>query len=200
MADDPIRLELQLRDGTPVVVRPLQPSDRELVAEAYRQLSPEARYQRFWSHTGEMIGAGMIDRLVRQDPASHVSWVVLDRTRPFPGLGGGSWWLESSASGLVEMSAVVLDSEQGRGIGTLLLAVLWLTALQAGAREMVGYVLPDNHQASRWLRDCGASGTWDGYKSCFRWDLRDLDALPATPAAADLAGWLAELSPVLMVD
>lgn len=34
------RLELELRDGTPVIVRPLVESDRPLVAEAYRRLSP----------------------------------------------------------------------------------------------------------------------------------------------------------------
>lgn len=195
-----MRLDLRLRDGTPVVVRPLQSSDRRLVAEAYRRLSPESRYQRFWSHTGELIGEEMLDRLVRQDPASHVSWAVLDRSRPFPGLGGASWWREPAGSPLVEMSAIVLDADQGRGIGTLLLAVLWLTALEAGAREMVGYTLADNRKASRWLRDCGASGSWDGYKSCFHWNLHDLDSLEETPAAADLVNWLAELSPLLLSD
>jgi hypothetical protein len=34
------RHELTLRDGTPVIVRPLIEGDRKLVAEAYRRLSP----------------------------------------------------------------------------------------------------------------------------------------------------------------
>ena len=70
------RLELNLRDGTPVIVRPLLEEDRALVAEAYRRLSPEARYQRFWTRTGEMLGDAMLDRLVRQDPARHMTWAV----------------------------------------------------------------------------------------------------------------------------
>ena len=200
MDEDPLRFELRLRDGTPVVVRPLCAEDRPTVAEAYRRLSPESRYARFWSPTGEMIGDAMLDRLVRQDPATHVSWAVLDLSRPFTGLGGASWWRDPPGGDEVEMSAIVLDSDHGRGIGTLLLAVLWLTALQAGAREMVGYVLPDNRKASRWLRDCGGTGTWDGYKLIYRWKLADLDLLPETPAAADLAAWLAELAPRLLHD
>lgn len=188
-----MRFELRLRDGTPVVLRPLCVADRPLVAEAYRRLSPESRYQRLWSHTGEMIGDRMLDSLVEQNPASHVSWAVLDLDRPFPGLGGASWWRESAGAREVEMSAVVLDDEQGRGVGTLLLAVLWLTAMRAGADSMVGYVLPDNRKAARWMRNCGAAGSWDGYKSCFRWDLTNLDGLPET--AAELVGWLAELAP-----
>ncbi len=35
------RLELNLRDGTPVIVRPLIAEDRPLVAEAYRRILPK---------------------------------------------------------------------------------------------------------------------------------------------------------------
>jgi hypothetical protein len=48
------------------------------------------------------------------------------------------------------------------------------------------------------MRDCGAEGEWDGYKLVFRWDLNNLDALPETAAASDLAAWLAELSPRIL--
>jgi hypothetical protein len=56
----------------------------------------------------------------------------------------------------------------------------------------------DNRGAANWIRDCGGSGEWDGYKLIFRWNLNDLDALPETPAAADLAAWLAELAPRIL--
>jgi len=39
----PDRLELELRDGTPVIARPLIPEHRPELAEAYRSLSPQAR-------------------------------------------------------------------------------------------------------------------------------------------------------------
>ncbi len=93
---------------------------------------------------------------------------------------------------------MVLDEDHARGIGTLLLAVMWLTAFRAGLNEMVGYTLVENRRAANWMRDCGAKGDWDGYKLVFRWQLDDLDSLPETPAAADLAAWLAELSPRLL--
>ena len=192
------RFELALRDGTPVIVRPLLEEDRPLVAEAYRRLSPEARYQRFWTRTGEMIGEAMLDRLVRQNPATHMTWTVLDPAREFPGVGGASWWRNAANANEAEISAMVLDEDQGRGIGTLLLAVMWLSAFRAGLQHLVGYTLPDNRRAANWMRDCGATGTWDGYKLVFSWQLDDLDTLPETPAAADLAAWLAELSPQIL--
>lgn len=189
------RFLLELRDATPVIVRPLIEEDRMLVAEAYRRLSPESRYQRFWSRTGEMLGDAMLDRLIEQNPEKHVTWAVLDAAREFPGIGGASWWRNPNQPDEAEMSAMVLDDDQNRGIGTLLLAVMWLTAYRAGIEHLVGYTLLDNRRAANWMRDCGAKGEWDGYKLIFRWDLDDLECLPETAAAADLASWLADLSP-----
>ena len=192
------RFELELRDGTPVIVRPLLEEDRAAVAEAYRRLSPEARYQRFWTHTGEMIGDAMLDRLLEQNPVRHETWAVLDPAREFPGIGGASWWRDVAKPDEAEISAMVLDDDQGRGIGTLLLAVMWLSAFRAGLEHLVGYSLADNRRAANWMRDCGGQGSWDGYKLVFRWDLDNLETLPETPAAADLAAWLAELSPRIL--
>jgi GNAT superfamily N-acetyltransferase len=192
------RLELVLRDGTPVVARPLIPEDRTELAEAYRRLSPAARYNRFWTHTGEVVGEKMLSRVLEQDPATHVSWTVLDLSREFSPLGGASWWRDANHPAEAEISLIVLDAEQGRGIGTLLLALMWLTAFRAGVEVMVGHVLAENRQAAGWMRDCGASGEWDGYKLTYHWNLNDLEALPATRAAAELADWLARLAPKIL--
>ena len=189
------RHELVLRDGTPVIVRPLIEDDRQLLAEAYRRLSPEARYQRFWTRTGEMLGDAMLNRLLDQDPQSHMTWAVLDPAREFPGVGGASWWRNAANPAEAELSAMVLDADQGRGIGTLLLAVTWLSAFRAGVEHLVGYTLTDNRRAANWMRDCGGEGSWDGYKLAFRWDLDNLSDLPETAAATDLAAWLATLAP-----
>lgn len=191
-------LPLELRDGTPVIARAMSPADRDKLAEAYRLLSPESRYNRFWTRTGEVIGETMLNRILEQDPFRHVSWTVLDPARNFPPIGGASWWRNLNRPDEAEISAIVLDADQGRGVGTLLLAIMWLTAYRAGVRELVGYALGENRQAADWMRDCGAAGSWDGYKLAFRWNLENLDLLPETRAAADLADWLAALSPVLL--
>jgi len=192
------RFELALRDGTPVIVRPLLEEDRPLVAEAYRRLSPEARYQRFWTPIGELLGDTMLDRLIEQNPQRHVTWVVLDPSREFAGVGGASWWRNAANPAEAEISAMVLDADQRRGIGTLLLAVMRLTAIRAGVTQLVGFTLQDNRRAAQWMQDCGASGTWDGYKLVFRWNLVTCEALPATPAGNDLAAWLEQLSPLFL--
>ncbi len=189
------RLELELRDGTEVIARPLIAEDRAELAEAYRRVSSEARYNRFWTHTGEVIGEKLLDRVLSQDQSRHISWAVLDLSREFSPMGAASWWRDGSRSSEAEISLIVMDGDQGRGVGTLLLALMWLTALRAGLDSLVGYVQSENRHAADWMRDCSASAKWDGYKLVFRWDLKNQDRLPQTPAAAELAIWLARLAP-----
>ena len=127
-ADTPGHLNLILLDGTPVIARPLVPEDRAALSESYRRLSPKSRYNRFWTHTGEMVGDLMLDRVLQQDPATHATWTVLDPTREFSPMAGASWWRDAKHPADAERSFIVLDDDQGRGIGTLLLVLMWLTA------------------------------------------------------------------------
>lgn len=191
-------LDLKLRDGTPVIARPLIPDDRGALAEAYRRLSPESRYNRFWTHTGEVVGDKMLDRVLQQDPETHVTWTILDPTREFSPMAGASWWRDANHPADAEISLIVLDDDQRRGIGTLLLALMWLTAYRVGVESIVGYVLVENRKAARWMRECGASGEWDGYKIVYRWNLSNLDDLPETRTGVELADWLARLAPVIL--
>ncbi len=188
----------RLCDGTPVVVRPLYPSDRPAVADAYRRLSPDSLYHRFWTYDGEVIGAAKLDRLLAVDPENHSIWGLFDPARAFPLVAGASWWRNALKPGAAEFAATVLDDDQGRGIGTLLLAVSWLSAIRAGIQTFVAYTLPENRAAVRWMRDAGGAAEWDGYKVICRWDLLDLERLPVSRTAADLASRLAEFSPSLL--
>jgi GNAT superfamily N-acetyltransferase len=183
-----------LSDGTSVMLRPLTEADRGATAEAYRRLSPEARYQRFWTKTGEELSDQMLNRLLHQDPAKHMTWVLLDPSREFPPVGGASWWRNPTDETEAELSAMVLEEDHGRGIGTLLLAVIWLSAQRAGVQELVGYTLATNRKAAHWMRDCGATGEWDGAQLCFRWNLNAAANLPQTAAGKDLAARLKEFT------
>jgi len=193
-------LKARLNDGLPVLLRPLTQRDRGALAEGYRRLSPDSRYQRFWVHTGEVMGDKMLDRILRQDPDNHAVWAVLDRTREFPGMGAASFWRSEDDPEEAEFSCTVQDADQRRGLGTLLMATVWLAALRVGIRRFTGYTMPENLSAIRWMRDTGAEAEWDGYKVIFRWRLDDLEAIPATPAGIALAGRLSELSSEMLPD
>lgn len=196
---EPPPYQLTLRDGTPVLARPLGPADRARLAEGYRLLSPEARYQRFWVRDGEVIGDALLDRLLGGGPPGHAIWAVYDpASTGFPGLGAASFWRSAGDPREAEFSVTVMDAAQRRGVATLLLALLWLDAYRQGIERFTGYTQPENRKALRWMRDSGATGEWDGYNAVFRWSLDDLDAIPATPAGVDLASRLAELAPRIL--
>ncbi|MEM1082659.1 MAG: GNAT family N-acetyltransferase [Verrucomicrobiota bacterium] len=191
-------LECQLRDGTEVQLRPLGPDDRSGLAEGYRRLSPDSRYQRFWSRGGEVIGDRMLDRMLAGAAEDQALWAVLDPRREFPGVGAARFWRMVDDPGLAEFSCTVLDGDQRKGVGTLLLATLWLAAAGRGIERFVGFTMPENTAAIRWMRDTGAEAEWDGYKVIFRWELNDLDRIPASRSGIELAERLAELAePIL---
>ena len=183
---------LRLSDGTPVIARALAQEDRAALAAAYRMLSPQARYNRFWTQGGDTLGDRMLDRVLKQDPATHITWALLDPAREFPGIGAASWWRPGAAATEAEFSCVVLDGDQGRGVGTLLLGILWQLARREGIRQLIGYSLTDNRRAANWMRDTGADGTWDGSQLVFRWDLAAPQPANPSRAANELANRLEE--------
>lgn len=160
MSFDP-RLELRLRleDGTPLCVRSLQPSDRESVAEAFRHLSPEALYFRFWSRFRE-VNPRLIEQICSPDQKDHAGWAVLHETRAdIPCVAGASLWRMKEEPQAGEVSFTVADEFQGRGLGTLLLAVLWEHALSLGITRVVGHVLRENLAMRAWWSALGATET-----------------------------------------
>ncbi|MEA2283671.1 MAG: hypothetical protein QOK21_4278, partial [Solirubrobacteraceae bacterium] len=44
-----IERALTLRDGSRIVIRPIEPDDRDDLREGFERLSPESRYRRFFS-------------------------------------------------------------------------------------------------------------------------------------------------------
>ncbi len=62
---------------------------------------------------------------------------------------------ENEAS--AEVAVTVVDSHQGKGLGTLLLAALAQRATENGVREFVAFVLSDNHRMLKVFKELGAS-------------------------------------------
>lgn len=184
---------LQLRDQLPVILRPLLPDDRERIIEAFRRLSPESTYFRFWT---SFRGANptFIDRLCAEDQDQHASWIiVIEDNDDVPGVGGGSFWRSSEHADTAEVSFTVADEFQGQGAGTLLLAAIWEHAYSIGIRKFVAHVLDDNHVMLTWWSSLGAAHVRHSHGG---WELTlqlDETLLPDTSAANSLRARLATL-------
>lgn len=184
--------QLRLRDGLPVILRPLLPNDRERIIDAFKRLSPESTYFRFWTRF-RGVNPTFIDKLCAEDPGQHASWIiVIQDNDDVPGVGGGSFWRSGVDASMAEVSFTVADEFQGQGAGTILLAALWEQAWATGIQRFVAHVLDSNHVMLTWWSSLGAAAIQHPHG----WEMTltlDEAALPDTSAANSLRHWLAFL-------
>lgn len=185
---------VHMPDGTPVLLRPIGPEDREAVREAFRRLSPDSRYYRFWTRQEQMPDS-LLQRFLHSDHVSQDVWAAQDPTRTHEiGYGAGSWFRDARDPTLAEVSFTIADEVQHRGFGTLLMAVLWRRAQQRDITRFFGVALPENQTAVEWFRALGAHITWAHGQYTFHLPL-DAARLPHTSAAQRLRQWLDTLAP-----
>lgn len=178
-------MHVALRDGTPAVVRPIGPGDKQRLQEGLRLLSPRSRFLRF--HSGiDRLTAEQLRYLTEVDGHDHVAWVALNPDEPDePGMGVARYVRLRADPAVAEVAVTVADRYQGRGLGTILLAVTARSAAESGIRTFRSYVLADNEVMLGVFDGLQATRTADG-GGLYRVDMplpADPDDLPGTPAA-----------------
>lgn len=131
-----------LRDGRPLEIRALKPTDREELLSALGRMSDQSIYRRFFSpkrHFADREVASYIDI----DFVSHVALLAVVSENGHPAIVGGARFVVTRPGG-AEVAFAVVDAYQGQGIGALLLRHLVVLARQAGIEELVAEVLPHN--------------------------------------------------------
>ncbi len=178
---DPIQLEL--RDGTPILFRPIVPDDKDRLRDGLRRLSELSRYRRFMRAIGELTES-QLAYLTDLDYDSHMAWAAIDLSLPDqPGIGVARYIRQDDDPTKAEVAVTVVDSHQGRGLGTLLLGVLSRTAAENGIETYVAHVLAENAPMLRIFADLGGRAQADG--EIVRVEIpvpKDPRDLPNTPA------------------
>jgi acetyltransferase len=140
-----------LRDGTPVVIRPIGPEDARREQAFVRGLSAESRYFRFMNTLRE-LSPEMLERFTHPDPAREIALVALTAGNANvvpseePLQIGVARCVRSSSGEQGEFAVVVADAFQGRGLGTLLMQALMDSARAEGLRRIEGVVLATNQR------------------------------------------------------
>jgi acetyl coenzyme A synthetase (ADP forming)-like protein len=146
----PRSVDVALRDGSTVRVRPVTETDQDELRALLDHLSPEARWLRFFS--------------ARVDLDRMAHWAATE--------GGGRGYGVVATAGIpetivghaayirgtddrAEVSFEVAEARQGAGIATILLAHLADAATRDGIRSFVATVHPSNHRMADVLRDSG---------------------------------------------
>ena len=160
---------LPLRDGELVDFRPVKQNDKETIQNGMLALSSKSRYFRFFSPILKLSDTQLYN-LTEIDQQNHVAWIALTHNEPEPrGLGIARFIRIQNQPEIAEFGIVVIDSYQQRGLGTILLAVLYRMASIKGVEILRGFVLADNKVMSRWLGRLGAVGVYEN--DVYRMDL-----------------------------
>lgn len=144
-------LDLALRDGSRVLVRPIRPTDKRLLREGFDRLSEESRFRRFLTSTRTLDDA-MLRYLTEVDHRGHEALLALD---PDTGTAVGVGRYVRTGPEVAEVAVTVADDRHGRGLGTSLLELLALRAREEGITRFSGLVLETNAEMLDLLRNLG---------------------------------------------
>jgi GNAT superfamily N-acetyltransferase len=143
--------DMRLDDGAQLTIRPVQPDDKPLLADAFAQLSDESRYRRFFTPLRE-LGAAQLAYLTELDHHDHEALLALDAP---DGACVGVARFVRVAPEVAEPAVVVADQWQHRGLGTALLERLSDRARAEGITRFSAIVLAQNRDAIRLLERFG---------------------------------------------
>lgn len=134
-----------LGDGRAVVLRPVTPASKPLIAAALLRLSPESSRRRFFTPRFRLSDAEL-DQLTNLDGLDRyaIGATVVRPDGSAEGVGIARYAREADEPRAAEAAVVVIDAYQGLGLGKLLLRRLAAAALARGIDRLRGIVLRDN--------------------------------------------------------
>jgi RimJ/RimL family protein N-acetyltransferase len=144
---------LTLQDGTVLLVRPLEPADRELLDAAVMKLSPHSRYLRFAAPKPRLTEADL-DRLLDLDHHDREALLAFEPSTG-EGIAVARYASFPGQPHVVEMAVTVTDAYQGRGLGNALTALLIERARAEGVVALRAVTLAENARAIAMLHHGG---------------------------------------------
>lgn len=147
-------MRVRLNDGSEVIVRPVEPGDKELIREGFARLSERSRYQRFLAPVHELTPS-QLRYLTEVDHHHHEALVAFDSAAG-TGVGIGRF-VRTDDPESAEAAITVVDAWQGRGLGTALCGLLAERARREGVRRFTALLLSQNRQMQEILATLGPS-------------------------------------------
>jgi len=144
-------LNVALRDGTSIRIRPILPSDGEGLQSMVTRMSRQTAYHRFFQAKTHLEP----DELKAFTQLDYVDRMALVALRHDEIVGVGRYWRDVDNPDLADVAFAVVDAEQGKGIGTRLVSFLTSYAKKVGISAFRASVLADNHVMIRVFRNAG---------------------------------------------
>jgi RimJ/RimL family protein N-acetyltransferase len=142
-----------LRDGSPIAIRALRRDDGPGMLAAVGRTSTQSLRRRFFV-TKKGFSEREVAFFLNIDFENHVALVAeIDEDGHPVIIGGGRYVVVQP--GQAEIAFVVVDAYQAKGLGTILMWHLAALAREAGLRELIAEVLPENTAMLKVFRKFG---------------------------------------------
>jgi GNAT superfamily N-acetyltransferase len=160
---------VELPRGARILIRPLEPEDAGELSRGLKRLSAVSAFKRFRAHVADATPEEL-DALTRIDHVRHEALAALD---PELGdvVGVVRYVCDPAHPEQAEITAVVADDWQRRGVGSELLARLAARARAAGVQRFIFTTLAADEHARRFIT-----------RVCDPLDERDHDGIVETVA------------------
>jgi len=135
--------EMQLKDGTRLLLRPIRPEDAEAEQRFVARLSRETLYRRFHAPVRELPIEQLI-RFTQIDYDREMAFVVVDPSTEPAEIRAIARYTRLFDGKHAEFGVTVEDAWQGRGMGHRMMDALEQCARARALEELFGYVLSEN--------------------------------------------------------
>jgi protein lysine acetyltransferase len=140
---------IQLADGAQIFIRPIEPDDAGELRRGLKRLSAITCFRRFRAHITD-VSPEQLDYLTRIDHIRHEALAALD-----PGLGSvvgvARYVCDPAEPSQAEITYVVADAWQHRGVGSALIDRLAAKARAAGVERFIATSLAVDRHARQLL-------------------------------------------------
>lgn len=149
-------IPVRLRDGSEFYLRPILPGDKRHLA----RLSQRTVYRRFLGVPSKRL----ITYLFEVDYLDHFAWALTDGPDSLDALvvADARFVRHLNERDSAELAFTVGDDYQGRGIGSLLMEALSVSARADGVKRFTASVLSENYAMRKILNRYGARWEQDG--------------------------------------
>jgi acetyltransferase len=136
-------IDWMMRDGTPVLLRPMRPEDEPLVSDFFTKCSEETVYFRYfklikkWTHE-------MLIRFTQNDYDRELGLMAVSQPPAPQAMLGVSRLVMAADRSTAEFAVIIADPWQGKGLGYKLLEEVINIAREQGVILLHGDVLAQN--------------------------------------------------------
>jgi RimJ/RimL family protein N-acetyltransferase len=141
-------MDVCLRNGTRVLIRPITADDKALLVRGMASLSPQSARLRFLAPKNR-LSLAELRYLTEVDHVDHYALAAVLADDPTTMAAVGRWVRDREHPDAAEIAVVVGDCYQGQGLGTALGIALADGARSLGIARFNATMLPENRAARR---------------------------------------------------